>query len=45
MNFNSKMVGGKSNRRTAERKNQKSVAPVWRPVSTQSCSAEGEDVC
>ncbi|KAI3684235.1 hypothetical protein L6452_33456 [Arctium lappa] len=44
MNYNSKMVGGKSNRRNAERKNQKSAAPVWRPVSTQSCSADVKDV-
>lgn len=44
MNYNSKMVGGKSNRRTAEKKSQKSVASVWRPVSTQSCSADVKDV-
>ncbi|GJV11756.1 activating signal cointegrator 1 complex subunit 1, partial [Tanacetum coccineum] len=39
-----KMSGGNSHKRTADGKNQKSIASVWRPVSTQSCSAEGMEV-
>ncbi|GKC65665.1 activating signal cointegrator 1 complex subunit 1 [Tanacetum coccineum] len=38
------MSGGNSHKRTADGKNQKSIASVWRPVSTQSCSAEGMEV-
>ncbi|GJV28336.1 activating signal cointegrator 1 complex subunit 1, partial [Tanacetum coccineum] len=39
-----KMSGGNSHKRTANGKNQKSIASVWKPVSTQSCSAEGMEV-
>ncbi|GKA18770.1 activating signal cointegrator 1 complex subunit 1 [Tanacetum coccineum] len=38
------MSGGNSPKRTADGKNQKSIASVWRPVSTQSYSAEGMEV-
>ncbi|KAI3737646.1 hypothetical protein L2E82_27655 [Cichorium intybus] len=42
MNNNYKMVGGNSNKTSAERKKHKSIASVWRPVSMQSCSTDAE---
>nr|GEU45287.1 activating signal cointegrator 1 complex subunit 1 [Tanacetum cinerariifolium] len=44
VNYNYKMLGGNSNKRSAEGIKQKSMASVWRPVSTQSCSAEGTEL-
>lgn len=44
MNNNYKMVGGKSNKKPVESRKQQSNAHVWRPVSTQSCSAKDVDV-
>lgn len=37
-----KMSGAKDSQSTANRKRQKSAAPVWRPVSTQSHSFDGD---
>ncbi|CAI9267519.1 unnamed protein product [Lactuca saligna] len=40
MNNKYKMIGGSSNKTSAEKKKHKSIASVWKPVSTQSCSAD-----